>query len=455
MRKKMVSVLLTAAMLLSMAACGTSENRGTAGGDVTSTAGGTEAAGGETGGETVLTFPTYYVGENVGAIYFEPAVERFNEQNAGKYKVVLEEVVESTYADKMSQLAQSGKLPALIQVTTPEWMNTVLIQNNLYYPMNDFLEAHPEIKALCVDASLEFCTQENGDIVSLPTITLSNIGTYYNSALYTPEKNIADMTVDEFVESLGENKIAFQSAENGWTSMLFLTALIANEEGGKELLMEYDGKKLLDFNQEPIISAVKKFQQIWKSNAAANAVGAAYADAANGFMSGQSAVFFNGSWMNAEFKEDASDKWSGDFKGADVKADYYPGNVAICNTKTFGRYAITNGGTDQERECAETFLAFLYSQEELETFAVTEGAQIPKLTYSADALTQLEEKPLVKAQTELITEKSVIVPALASIMVDSVANNVFANDLVQLANGAMTPEQFCQDLTTKSAEASE
>lgn len=188
MRKKMVSVLLTAAMLLSMAACGTSENRGTAGGDVTSTAGGTEAAGGETGGETVLTFPTYYVGENVGAIYFEPAVERFNEQNAGKYKVVLEEVVESTYADKMSQLAQSGKLPALIQVTTPEWMNTVLIQNNLYYPMNDFLEAHPEIKALCVDASLEFCTQENGDIVSLPTITLSNIGTYYNSALYTPRK---------------------------------------------------------------------------------------------------------------------------------------------------------------------------------------------------------------------------------------------------------------------------
>ena len=35
--------------------------------------------------ETVLTIPSYMVGENVGAMYFEPAVARFNEKYAGTY----------------------------------------------------------------------------------------------------------------------------------------------------------------------------------------------------------------------------------------------------------------------------------------------------------------------------------------------------------------------------------
>lgn len=39
------------------------------------------------------------------------------------------------------------------------------------------------------------------------------------------------MSMDEFMESLGDNKIAFQTAENGWTSALLLAALIGNEEG--------------------------------------------------------------------------------------------------------------------------------------------------------------------------------------------------------------------------------
>lgn len=114
---------------------------------------------------------------------------------------------------------------------------------------------------------------------------------------------------------------------------------------------------------------------------------------------------------------------------------------------------MTTGGTDEEKECALAFLAFIYSQEELETFALTEGCQIPNMEYSDEFLAKLDADPLVKAQTELVTEDTTIVPSIASIMVDSVANDVFANDLVQLVNGAITPEQFCQDLTTKSEEA--
>lgn len=449
MRKRLLITMLISAMMLMLVACGS--DGGNQGG--TSTAkpnGGVSAEGGIT-----LTFPTYWVGENVGAVYFEPAVERFNEKYAGKYHIELEEMVEDTYIEKMTQMAQTGSLPTLLLGTSTEFVETVLIPNNLYYPMNEFLDANPDVKKLCVESSLEYCTQENGDVVYMPIVTLANMGSYYNSALYSPDKNIADMSVDEFISSLGDNKLAFQTVDNAWTSMLFLTALVANEEGGAQLLQDYDGQKLLDFNQDCIIKAAAKLQEIWADHASANSVGAAYADAANAFMADQAAVIFNGSWMNADFTPESSGNWSNDFDGANVKADYYPGNVAICNTKGYGRYALTNCGTEEERECAEAFLAFVYSQDELEKFSLAEGQQAPNLEYSEEFLASLEATPLIKAQTELVTENTVIVPSIASIMLDSIANDVFANDLIQMVNGAMTPEQFCADLTTKSQESSQ
>lgn len=170
-------------------------------------------------------------------------------------------------------------------------------------------------------------------------------------------------------------------------------------------------------------------------------------------MSDQAAVICNGSWMNSEFVDSASGNWSNGFNGADVKADYYPGNVSICDTKVFGRWTLTNGGTDEERECAEAFLAFIYSKDELETFALTEGCQIPNLTYSDEFLSKLDEKPLVKQQTELLTSDTNIVPNVLNIMPDSVSSSVFGTNLVQLVNGQITPEEFCETLTTKAAEA--
>ena len=445
MKKRVLSILLVAAMTASLAACGGSDSSNNSASSTETCASGSS--------EITLTIPTYYVGENVGAVYFEPAVERFNEANKGKYHIELEEVVEASYTDKISQLAQSKSLPALIQTPQTEWVKTAMIPGNLYYPMNDFLDAHPEIKELCVDSSLEYCTQENGDIVSVPAITLSNVGLFYNSALLAPEKPVSAMTVDEFLETLGDNKLAFQTVDNAWTSALFLTALIANEDGGAEWLRSYEGTKCYDYTDPVFVNAVTKLAEIWKTNASSNAVGAAYADAANAFMANQAAVICNGSWMNAEFGADASGNWSNDFDGADVKADYYPGNVAICDTKVFGRWTLTSGGTEQERECAEAFLAFIYSKEELETFALTEGCQIPNLTFSDEFLSQLDSKPLVKQQVELLTSETNIVPNVLNIMPDSIANSVFGTNLVQLVNGQTTPEGFCETLTSKAIEA--
>ena len=54
----------------------------------------------KTGKEVELKLPTYLAGENVGAKFFLPQVERFNKKYEGKYKIVVEEVPQDAYAEK-------------------------------------------------------------------------------------------------------------------------------------------------------------------------------------------------------------------------------------------------------------------------------------------------------------------------------------------------------------------
>lgn len=453
--KKLIALLLVLSMALGVAAC-TTNGTTTSAPPASQSPVATDTAAPTPVDVTTITIPSYMVGENAGAVYFEPAVKRFNEQNAGVYQIVLEEISEDEYFPQLSMLARTGNLPLIVSgapSTTADFVNTVLVPQNLYYPMNDFLAEHKTINDLCLDSSMAFSTLDSGDVIGVPAVYTPTVGLFYNTDLFTPSKKIADMTIDELIAEMGDNKFAFQTVDNAWTSMLLLSALIANEEGGKELLTEYDGQKLYDYNQPCLINAVTKLKAIWADHAAPNSLGAAYADAANAFMSNQAAVICNGPWMNGEFTADAATKWSNNFNGASVHGDVYPGNVALASTAAYGRWIVTNNyKSEAELNCALAFIEFLYSQEELETFMLIEGGQCPKMTYSAGFLSKLNESSLLSEQSAAVTADTVIVPNVATIMPASVAEQVFAADLVQLVNGVMTPEQFCNDLTVKALE---
>lgn len=447
--KKIIALLLVLVMALSIVACANQEETKDTTPQTQNNTPGTEL--------TTITIPSYMVGENAGAVYFEPAVERFNEKYAGTYKVVLEEITEADYFSQLSLLAQTGNLPVIVcgaPSTTADFVNTVLVPQNLYYPMNAFLEAHPEIANLCLDSSVNYSTLDNGDILGVPLVHVPTVGLFYNEALYTPSKGIGEMSVDEFVNEVSGNKFAFQTVDNAWTSMLWLSALIANEEGGAELLAEYDGKTLYDYNQTCIINAVTKLQQMWGDYAADNSLGAAYADAANAFMSNNAAVICNGPWMNGDFNaETGSGNWSNGFDGSTVHGDVYPGNVALANTAAYGRWIVTNNyKSEAELNCALAFIEFLYSQEELEAFMLIEGGQCPNMTYSENFLNQLSGSALLSEQSAAVNPETKIVPNVATIMPASVAEQVFAAELVNLVNGVITPEQFCNNLTVAAED---
>lgn len=438
----MVALLLAAAMVLSMVGCGNGDSD--------------KDASKNEGGEKTLTFLTYWCGENVGGVYFEPAVERFNEKYEGQYELIIEEVVEQSYNDKVTQLAQSGEVPALLATPSTEVIEEILIPGGFAKDMTDFIEAHPEISALFLDGAVEACTQDDGTIISLPSTNTRNTGCFWNSSMVSFDKAVCEMTVDEFIAALGDQKVALQTVDNAWTSLLLLTAFIANEEGGAEWLKTNYKADATDFNVPAILNAVTKLKALYDTNGAANSVGAAYADAANAFFNKQAAFIANGPWMNSDFKaETGSGNWGEGFDGADVVADFFPGNVAINGQPGYGRYMLTTGGTEDEQEVAEAFLAFVSSQEELEQFCLCEGTTLPKAELSQDFLDAAAEDPLFSQQIAKTTDATVVVPNFADCMISSIASQVFGVTLTQLYNGDITPQEFCDIMSQKSAEAAQ
>ena len=227
MKKKQLfaGALAAAMMTASLAGCGgaaSSAATSTTDGDTASST----ASADTNSGVVEVTIPSYKTGENAGAAFFVPQVERFNEKYAGKYKINLESVPQdSIFNDRLKQLAQQNKLPVLVEGGDPDWVKNVVIPNGLAYDLTDWIDSTPAVKDVLIDDSREYCSNEDGRVMTMPLATVRPIGFFYNSDMWSTDADISAMSMDEFVSALGDQKIAFSTAENGWVSALFLTAL--------------------------------------------------------------------------------------------------------------------------------------------------------------------------------------------------------------------------------------
>lgn len=440
--KTIIPVLLSTAMVLNLSACGTkvSDSR-------------------EKSMESLveITLPTYLSGENVGAVFFLPQVERFNEKYEGKFRINIEEVPQAAYAEKMKQLAQQNKLPVLVHSPGSggidnQWFQQVILANDMAYDLSGFASKYPESAAHWIKDSVEYCMVD-GKLICKPATVMKPIGMFYNETLYSSGQEVKDQMMDEFIAGLGDNKFAFQTADNAWTTGLFLTALIANEEGGAELLSDSADEKLWDYSHPPIINAVEKLKNFVQDHGAVNSIGAAYADAANAFMSKQAAFICNGTWMASEFEQESADKWSNTFDGGQVKATVYPGNVVLATSRTYGEFWISKAAADEEKELAEAFLAFRDSREEIEALLLAEGGEAPNVDYSKDYKEKQKKTRVLYELTQSMNQDTRYVVQIYDVMPNSVADVEFGKLLPKLLDNTLTAEEFCQELTKKAEEA--
>ncbi len=402
-------------------------------------------------GAVEIVVPHYKTGENVGAVFFLPQVERFNTLYEGKYHITIEELTQDMYADKIKQLGQQNKLPALIEGGETEWIKNVVMPNGLFSDLSDLVAANPDMAALMIDSNVKYNTYD-GKLFSIALPVVRPMGMYYNGdMLDLGGKTVNELDWDAFTALLGDNKIAFMTGENAWTTMLVFSSLVAVEEGGAELLSSHTIDKIYDFNDPIIVSAVTKLQSLLQNYASSNTVGAVYADAANAFMSKNAAVIANGSWMVGDFAAGNNDKWSNGFDGATVHGAVLPGNVALANTDGFGWW-IPATATAEERACAAAFIEFMMTPAELEAYMLAEGGVAPNMTVSAEYEASAAANPLLYEYVNAVNADTIIVPSFGDCIPSSIGDTEFGNLLPNLINGSMTPEQFCQELTLAAEE---
>jgi len=402
-----------------------------------------------------ITIPHYKTGENVGAKFFLPQVERFNQLYEGTYHVVIEELTQDLYVEKIKQLGLQNKLPPVIEGGDTEWIRNVVIPGNLFYDMTSVLAAYPDIDNSLTDWDRAYNTTADGKLVSVPFGVVRPMTMYYNAALLPLTKAPGEYRDwAELLAEMGEQKIAFMTGENAWTTMLAFSSLIGAEEGGAQLLRDHQVEKLTDFSHPALLAALTKLQAMLQTYASSNTIGAVYADAANAFMSGNAAIIPNGSWMVGDFAPSAKDKWTGSFDGKDVHGAAFPGNIAVCGTAGGFGWWIPATAADAEKECASAFIAFMFTSAELETYMLAEGGTAPRLAPSEAFLAKrAAENPLLDEYVGAVNADTLLVPPFGDCIPTSVSNTGFGSLLPKLIDGSLTPAQYLEQLGVMAKEA--
>lgn len=394
------------------------------------------------------TILTYRAGEDAGAIFFLPQVERFNQKYEGQYKINIEESPSNTHGDRIKQLALQDKLPTIFQMSDSKWVEDYLIANDKLEDLSSWIDGNPDMKALFVEASLEHCTKD-GKVIALPLTVIKPTGMYYNSSMTAFTKPVTELTWDEFAEQLDGTTVGFQTAEGGWTTSLILAAIIGGIDGGIESLSNGVNEKIVDFNNPIFIEAFTELQKLYQSNGWDGAVGAVYAEAASAFYAKKSSVLPDGTWIIGKINDPTD--WANGFDGKDVVGTYYPGNIAIANPAVYD-WMMPAGLPDDQKELGLAFFEFISSPEEIEAFILAEGGSSPNLTYSEAFTSALSEQKLLSDFASAANSETQYVPYFSDAIPSSLFTGDFTNYLPRLLKGEWTAEQFCEELT-KAAQA--
>ena len=209
---------------------------------------------------------------------------------------------------------------------------------------------------------------------------------------------------------------------------------------------------MVDLTDPILVSSIETLKTFINENGADNTLGAIYADAANAFMSKNASFIANGPWMTGDFAEGSEDKWSNDFSGADVRGDYFPGNIGIASYEIYGDW-IASSASEEEVELALAWFEFLLSPEEIETNILAEGGQTPNYEPSEEFNEALSEQVILYDIQQATTEEIVYVPNILDLLPASVSANDLARFLPLLISGDLTAEEFAQELTSAAQAA--
>ena len=275
---------------------------------------------------------------------------------------------------------------------------------------------------------------------------------YYNKDLFeqagieAPE--VAYATWDEFFEACDKLKeagitpIGMDSADSGWLTNLWMSALIGtNGDAGNEWM---NTMYPTDYNTPEVIEAAENIQKMFQNYTTPDAVGGKYDPMATHFFNGEVAMFPNGPWMIPDFSE--TEKAPEGFYDK-VGIMLLPGN-GMEMVPTPGDMV---GATDPEKiEAAVAFLKFETTPEN--QIKALEMTGLQPVSDNLEVPDTLSESDPLMAQALEIQGKAEVTYGQNQAYWYQNTIDTFSTELPELAYGNITAEEFCTKLSEAAAK---
>ena len=433
MKKRLLALTMAAVMVTGLlAGCGKSD----------------DADAASDSGVITINYPTFQCGVNTAAPVVAQLVEEFNTEYEGKYQIKLEEVPgDANYVDKIKVQLGTGDLPPVVYGGGYNLLDLALAKD-LVVDLTDAVNGDADWKALYSDTSL--ATNSRDGKIYASSVEGSVVGYFYNKDLFAKAGITAPATTwDEFfkqcdtLKAAGITPLSMDTADSAWVTQLMWGAMVAtSNESGLEFMKTMNPS---DYNTPEMIAAVENIQKMLKEYTTLDAIGGKYENAANNFLSGQTAMIANGPWMIGDF----SDTTKAPEGFADkVGAAVYPGNF-VYDAPIQG-YFVTKQDDPKVQEAAIAMVKFFTSahaqQLGLEMQGMVPASDTVKVTDSA-----AEKYPLLGDFLGQAANASVRSDNMQATMYSNLLD-VVSQNLPLLYSGELDAAAFCQTLTDGAAK---
>jgi len=325
-------------------------------------------AGEASTGEVVLTFPTFWVGQDSKSGPIASLVEKFNNENAGEIRVLIEPNPDTDgYRDKLNAQLASGRAPDIF-VFNPDPTSFQ------YYDSDILMDFTDELAGAWGDDFVRSYIDEStigGRTKTVPyEIGITPI--WYNMNLLNQVGySEPPATWDDFMAMADALKAAgvvptsqMTGGSNAWTSMLWYSHIIGSL-GGPNV---WD-KPLTD----PVyVEAAEYLLQLYTDgNTTRDAVGGDAGVSGGHFLAGDTAAFINGPWYIGRIRGDApaihaatrlaAAPQVGDYSGHQI--GFLLSNLAAANTSD-----------PRKRAAVITFMKFMTDPENVTSVSKAAGS---------------------------------------------------------------------------------
>lgn len=422
-RKRLLALLLTGTMVLTMAGCGGSpmasdekESDGKAGKD-----------------ENTIQFWNSFTGTD-GDVLRE-IVDKYNEENENGYKIEMDIMPTDSLEEKLPAAITTGTAPAL--VIKGNFDAATYGENGTFISLDDFFDETETDKSDFSDASLE-ALQYDGKQVMIPMQVHSTF-LFWNKDLFeaagldpeTPPTTWDEVAADAAKITDSTKKIYGVGLPISGAPCYFDAMFKSN---GGDVVSEDGTASILD--SEENAKTLQYIQDL--ANNGYTPKGSTGADTDNLMLAGQLGIYCSGPWLVSGLKENEINF------GVTAMPAGTDGAKGVIEVQGFG---VTSSASEQQKKIAYDFMAYWNTTEICKEWSLTNGYP-PYLTSVAED-EEVQNDEIISALSSVSDFGYTFAPGVAA------ANQINADVLFPLIENVVAGNDVKTELTSASDKVNE